>query len=124
MVLAEKKSGHEKGGTVKLLSSQDEVLLLAVIKLGKDAYGVTIRRAVSEATGQNWSIGAIYDPLYRMEKRGFIESFLSVPTSERGGRSKRIFKITNLGVKALMESKLVKDGMWKAIGDLASTESR
>jgi DNA-binding PadR family transcriptional regulator len=109
---------------MKLLSSQDEVLLLAVIKLGKDAYGVTIRRAVSEATGQNWSIGAIYDPLYRMEKRGFVESFLSVPTSERGGRSKRIFKITNLGVQALVENKRVKDGMWETVGDLAAAKSR
>jgi len=109
---------------VKLLSSQDEVLLLAVIKLGKDAYGVTIRRAVSEATGQNWSIGAIYDPLYRMEKRGFIESSLSDPTSERGGRSKRIFKVTHLGVRMLLENKQVKDGMWQAAGDLAAAKSR
>jgi len=108
---------------MKLLSSQDEVLLLAVIALGKDAYGVTIRRAVSEATGRNWSIGAIYDPLYRLEKRGFVGSSLSDPVAERGGRSKRIFRVTAPGIKALVENKRVKDGMWRAVGDLAAAES-
>jgi len=108
---------------MKLLSSQDEVLLLAIIALGKDAYGITVRRAVSEATGRNWSIGAIYDPLYRLEKKGFISSSLSEPVAERGGRSKRIFRVTASGVKALMENKRVKDGMWRTAGDLAAAES-
>jgi len=100
---------------MKLLSSHDEVLLLAILNLGDNAYGMTIRRQVSKATGKDWSIGAIYDPLYRLEDRGFVESFLSHPTSERGGRSKRIFKVTKTGLEALLTQKQMRDKLWKTI---------
>ncbi len=104
---------------MKLLSSHDEVLLLAVLSLEDNAYGMTIRREVSRATGKKWSIGAIYDPLYRMEKKGFVESFLSDPTHERGGRSKRIFKVMKKGVEVLLEHKRVRDEMWKGVRNTA-----
>ncbi|MCK5078081.1 MAG: helix-turn-helix transcriptional regulator [Calditrichia bacterium] len=97
---------------MKVLSSQDEILLLSIIKLGIEAYGVTIRRYVSQVTGKEWSIGAIYDPLYRLEEKGYIQSFLSQPTQERGGRSKRMFKVTPDGRRALMEHKKVRDELW------------
>jgi PadR family transcriptional regulator PadR len=100
---------------MKLLSSHDEMLLLAILSLGDNAYGLTIRRAVSSATGKEWSIGAIYDPLYRLEKKGYVESSLTEPTAERGGRSKRIFRITPRGKKALGEHKAVRDNLWRKI---------
>ena len=100
---------------MKLLSSHDEILMLAVLSLGDDAYGVTIRRAVSQASGKNWSIGAVYDPLYRLEQRGLVESFLSDPTSERGGRSKRIFRVTQKGKEKLREQKAVRDKLWSTL---------
>jgi PadR family transcriptional regulator PadR len=100
---------------MKLLSSHDEVFLLAILKLEDDAYGMNIRREVSKATGKNWSIGAIYDPLYRMEKRGLLESYLSDPTNERGGRSKRIFKVKKRGLDALLEHKKARDRLWQGI---------
>lgn len=100
---------------MKLLSSHDEILMLAILSLGDDAYGVTIRRAVSQATGKNWSIGAVYDPLYRLEQRGLVESFLSDPTSERGGRSKRIFQVTQKGKEKLREQKGVRDKLWSTL---------
>lgn len=86
---------------MNLLSGHEEILLLTILKLGDNAYGVSIRREVSRATGKNWTIGAIYDPLYRMQKKGLIDSFLSDPTAERGGRSKRMFKVQQLGLDAL-----------------------
>ena len=86
---------------MNLLSGHEEILLLAILKLEDNAYGVTIRREVSLATGKEWSIGAIYDPLYRMQKKGFIYSYLSNPTAERGGRSKRMFRIRKQGLDAL-----------------------
>jgi PadR family transcriptional regulator PadR len=104
---------------MKFLSSHDEILLLAILNLGENAYGVTIRREVSKATGKEWSIGAIYDPLYRLEKRGFVESSLSQPTSERGGRSKRIFRITRKGIEALVSHKKVRDKLWRKISQKA-----
>ena len=100
---------------MKLLSSHDEVLLLAILNLGDNAYGMTIRRQVSRATGKEWSIGAVYDPLYRLEERGWVESGLSHPTRERGGRSKRIFKVTGMGLEALLAHKQVRDTLWQDI---------
>ena len=94
---------------MKLLSSLDEILLLAILTLGKNAYGVTIRRKVSEVTGKDWSIGAIYDPLYRLEEKGFVRSYLSDPTAERGGRSKRLFSVSESGVDILREHQKVRD---------------
>ncbi len=104
---------------MKLLSNQDEILMLAIRALGNEAYGVTIRRHVSKVTGKDWSIGAIYDPLYRLEKKEFIRSELSNPTNERGGRSKRMFSITDSGIKALNEHKLVRDKLWEIVPKLA-----
>ena len=100
---------------MKLLSSHDEMLLLAILSLGDNAYGLTIRKEISRATGKDWSIGAIYDPLYRLEKRGYVESSLTDPTEERGGRSKRIFQITAGGNEALREQKTIRDNLWKKI---------
>ena len=104
---------------MKLLSSHDEMLLLAILSLGDNAYGLTIRREVSKATGKEWSIGAIYDPLYRLEKKGYVESSLTEPTTERGGRSKRVFCLTSRGKKALNEQKTVRDNLLRNIAEKA-----
>ena len=87
---------------MKILSSHDELLLLAIVNLRDNAYGVTIRRYVSKVTGKEWSIGAIYDPLYRLEEKGYVRSEMTGPVNERGGRSKRIFSVTQDGLKALV----------------------
>ncbi len=97
---------------MKTLSSNDEILLLAILNLKDNAYGVTIRRHVSGVTKKDWSIGAIYDPLYRLEQRGLVHSSLVDPTNERGGRSKRIFQVTEEGTIALEEHKRVRDELW------------
>ncbi|MFC1563411.1 PadR family transcriptional regulator [candidate division KSB1 bacterium] len=97
---------------MKVLSSNDEILLLAILSLKENAYGVTIRRHVSKVTKKEWSIGAIYDPLYRLEQRGLVHSYLDEPTNERGGRSKRIFQVTEEGIAALEEHKRVREELW------------
>ena len=102
---------------MKMLSNHEEIFLLAILNLGDNAYGVTIRKEVSKATGEPWSIGAIYDPLYRLESKGLIRSYLSKATSERGGRSKRMFEIEPEGYEALVAHKRVRDGLWKRVGD-------
>ena len=104
---------------MKVLSSQEELVLLAVLALGENAYGVTIRRHVSQVTGKDWSIGAIYDPLYRLEKNGYMRSTLSEPTPERGGRAKRIFSVTREGKEALVEHKKVRDELWQGLPQIA-----
>jgi DNA-binding PadR family transcriptional regulator len=108
---------------MKLLSNHDEVLLLVIIDLADNAYGMTIRRRVSRATGREWSIGAVYDPLYRLEERGLVESHLTGPTRERGGRSKRVFRVTVAGLQALMHHKRVRDRLWRRVESGASIPS-
>ena len=103
---------------MKVLSSHDELFLLTIIKLKDNAYGVTIRREVSSATGKEWSIGAIYDPLYRLEQKGYVSSELTDPTNERGGRSKRVFKVTEDGKEALLDHKKVRDELWGSLPDM------
>ena len=104
---------------MKVLSSQEEILMLAILALGDNAYGVTIRRHVSKVTGKEWSIGAIYDPLYRLEQKGYVQSILSQPTQARGGRSKRLFHVTSDGKEALVVHKKVREDLWDGLTSLA-----
>ncbi len=86
-----------------MLSRIEEIVLLAVCDLDKGAYGVPIRERVEQLTGKKLSIGAVYVPLDRMATRGFLSSFESEPTDERGGRRKRFYRITRKGLGALRE---------------------
>lgn len=92
-----------------LLSGNDEILLLAVISLKDNAYGATLMKYLTRVSGKEWSIGAIYDPLYRLEKNGYVRSELTTPTPERGGRSKRLYRVTPYGQNALKENQKVRD---------------
>ncbi|MBN1273376.1 MAG: helix-turn-helix transcriptional regulator [Candidatus Aminicenantes bacterium] len=105
----------EKDSSPKILTNLDELLLLVVLRLEGNAYGVTIRRELSTTTGKDWAIGAVYDPLYRLEQRGLIISSLSHPTQERGGRSKRMFRLTQKGRDALLAHKNIRDKLWHVI---------
>ncbi|OGU57484.1 MAG: hypothetical protein A2V66_12400 [Ignavibacteria bacterium RBG_13_36_8] len=105
---------------MKVLSSVDEILLLAVFSLSDNAYGVTIRKKLAEVTGQEWTLGAVYEPLYRLESKGYLRSFMSEPTADRGGRSKRMFQITKEGTEVLQEQHKMRtelgDGLLDTIG--------
>ena len=76
-------------------------MLLAVMRLGSNAYGVTVRREIESATGRDISIGAVYATLVRLESKGLIKSFTGEPTAERGGRAKRYFRMNAEGEGAL-----------------------
>jgi DNA-binding PadR family transcriptional regulator len=102
---------------MKLLSRSEELVLLAVWRLKAEAYCVPIRQCLIDTTCRNWSFGAIYDPLDRLESKGFLVSDLSEPTSERGGRSKRIYSLTRSGREALEEMKQIQAAMWAAVND-------
>ncbi|HEY4342529.1 MAG TPA: PadR family transcriptional regulator [Steroidobacteraceae bacterium] len=83
------------------LGSLEHIVLLAVMRLGLNAYGVTVRREIESATGRDISIGAVYATLVRLESKGLIRSYTGEPTAERGGRAKRYFSITAPGEGAL-----------------------
>ncbi|MFC1725035.1 PadR family transcriptional regulator [candidate division KSB1 bacterium] len=102
---------------MRILARAEELVLLAVYRLNKDAYSVPIRAHLSQITGNDWSFGAIYVPLDRLEKKGYLMSILTDPTAERGGRSKRVYKLTNEGSKALLEIKKVEKAIWEGISE-------
>jgi PadR family transcriptional regulator, regulatory protein PadR len=87
-----------------LLGSLEHIVLLALVRLKANAYGVTIRREIEERTGRNLSIGAVYATLDRLESKGYVSSSLGEPTAERGGRAKRLFRIEAEGDRALRVS--------------------
>jgi DNA-binding PadR family transcriptional regulator len=83
----------------------EQLVLAAVLGLRDDAYGITIHAKVAElAQPKKVSLGAIYVTLDRLEDKGFVSSWLSEPTSERGGRAKRCYRLEALGEQALQES--------------------
>lgn len=86
------------------LGSFESMILLAVLRLGEQAYGVTIRQELHLRAKKDVTIGAIYTCLERLEKKGFVESWLGEPTSARGGRAKRYYRLTAGGLKMLNET--------------------
>src|SRR5580765_8497844 len=83
------------------LGEFEHIVLLALMRLGDDAYGVTVRREIEVRTAREVSIGAIYATLDRMEAKGLVRSRVGEPTAARGGRAKRHFRITSRGVTAV-----------------------
>ncbi len=102
----------------KIMSRADELVLLTVWRLNNDAYGVTIRKKVIEATGHDWSVGAIYDSLERLTNLEYLKALQGNPTPERGGRSKRYYLITDEGITALNELRKVQNALWTSLPDL------
>lgn len=100
---------------MKLLSRIEEIILLAIWRLGDDAYGMTIRKAVIEATGKNWLLGAIYGPLGRLLKNGYVACEKGQPLPERGGRAKVYYRLTREGKDALWQIHRVNNFIWKGI---------
>jgi DNA-binding PadR family transcriptional regulator len=85
----------------ELLGSLEQIVLLALVRLGDDAYGMTVRREIETRTGRDLSIGAVYATLERLESKGYVSSAIGAPTPERGGRAKRHFRIEAAGERAL-----------------------
>lgn len=94
-----------------LLGSLEHIVLLALVRLGPSAYGMTVRMEIEERTGRSLSIGAIYATLERLQAKGYVSSFTGEPTAERGGRAKRFFRIEAEGMRALRESQRTIESM-------------
>jgi PadR family transcriptional regulator, regulatory protein PadR len=102
-----------------MLTRAEELVLLSVWKLQKNAYSVKIREHIMGLTGKHWSFGAVYMPLERLEKQNLLQSHLADPTSERGGRSKRIYQLTEFGQEALLEIKKIQEAAWQGLSKLS-----
>ena len=83
------------------LGEFEQIVLLALLRLGENAYGVPIRRQIENRTKRSVSVGALYSTLDRLEAKGYVRSWFAEPTAERGGRSKRFFRVEPLGLEAV-----------------------
>jgi PadR family transcriptional regulator PadR len=83
------------------LGEFEQIALLAILRVGADAYGVTIRSEIQARTGRDPAPGALYTTLDRLEEKGLVTSHLGDPTPQRGGRPKRYFKVNAAGIEAV-----------------------
>lgn len=95
------------------LSRREEQVLLAVWNLDNTAYLLALKDYLSEITGKDWSVGIIHKPLLQLERKGFISFFIGEATAKRGGRRKKLYRITPLGIEALEALKSEQDVIWK-----------
>jgi PadR family transcriptional regulator PadR len=97
------------------LGEFEHLVLLAVLRLGDDAYGVPIRREIEKRTGRALTVGALYRTLDRLEAKGYVTSWFGDPTPERGGRSRRYFKVRPVGLRTLRASRDALAAMWEGL---------
>ena len=93
----------------------EELVLLIVGVLYKDAYGVAVMDELARQTGRELNISAVHAVLTRLEEKGLLTSEMSDPTGERGGRRKRIFSLTAAGKRALEETNELRNQLFKQI---------
>jgi PadR family transcriptional regulator, regulatory protein PadR len=91
------------------------MILLAVIRLGQEAYGVTIVRELEGYRGREVSVGSVYAALERLEAKRLVSSSLGDPTPERGGKAKRYFQVTGAGLRQVHETRRVLSKLWHAL---------
>lgn len=104
---------------MKILSRAEEIIMLSIWRLKDNAYCVPILQEAQQHSTKEWTLSGIYIPLGRLERKGFVESYLGEPTAERGGKRKRYYRITKQGYKALKAVRQVEKSMWKGISETA-----
>jgi PadR family transcriptional regulator PadR len=97
------------------LGEFEHIVLLALIRLEEQAYGVTVRQEIQSRIRREVSIGAVYATLNRLETKGYLKSFQGDPTPERGGRSKRFFRITVKGRTAVNRTQRALQSMTEGL---------
>ena len=97
------------------LGEFEEIVLLTIAILHKDAYGVSIKEEIESRLDRDVSMGALHAALVRLEDKSYIKSFNGEITEDRAGRPRRYFQMTALGKKALEYSKNTREALWKAI---------
>ncbi len=100
---------------VSTLGEFEQVVLLAILRLGDEAYAVSVRDEILQCTGRDVSRGSIYITLDRLETKGYLKSRLADPTPERGGRAKRYYALRPRAVEALKESRRALVALWRGL---------
>lgn len=104
------KQGH--------LGDFELMVMLAVMRLRDNAYGIPISRVIEQESGREVALGSVYAALERLEARGYVTSHLGKPTAERGGRAKRYFRITPSGQGSVRETQQALIRLWQGLPEL------
>jgi DNA-binding PadR family transcriptional regulator len=91
------------------------MVLLALIRLGEEAYGVPIAREIEQRGGREVALGSVYAALERLEEKGLVTSRLGDPTAARGGRAKRYFRLTSQGLGSVRETQRLLVNLWQGL---------
>ena len=91
------------------------LVMLTIIRLGENAYGVPISQEIEQQTGRSVSYGTVYSTLERLQKKGFVASNLGDATPERGGRAKRYFRATSTGLRTVRDTKQSLIRLWRGV---------
>ena len=97
------------------LGEFEQVVLLAILRLGDEAYAVAVQNEILRCTGRDVSRGSVYITLDRLETKGYLRSRLADPTPERGGRAKRYYTLRPVAVDALKESRRALVALWRGL---------
>ena len=107
-----------------ILGSFEQLVLLAVLRLGDEAYGMTVRQEIERQTGDSASLGAVYATLERLEQKGLVRSRPSAGGAARGGRARRYFNVEAVGSEALRRTFDATDRMRLGVPALAPAGAR
>lgn len=103
---------------MKFLTRQEELVLLSIFQLKKNAYLISIQDHLTRFTGKEWSISSVYIPLNRLEKREYLKTTIGEATEKRGGKAIKYYQLTKSGFKALAELEAINETMWKGVKGL------
>jgi len=102
-------------GKTGVLGSFEEMVLLALLHQGRDAYSVTIRRELQERSGSQVAMGAVYATLDRLEDKGLVRSRSGQETTVRRGRPRRYYELAPSGAEELARTRRIRETMWQGI---------
>jgi PadR family transcriptional regulator PadR len=97
------------------LNDSDLMALLAVLRLGDEAYGVPLCNEIASISGKKAALATVYRALESLEERGFVTSRMGEPSAERGGRAKRFVRVTQQGLHAIDATRTVLNGLWQDV---------
>jgi DNA-binding PadR family transcriptional regulator len=105
----------------QFLTEFELMILLAILRVGEGAYGVPIAREIESTARRRVMLGAIYTGLDRLEQKGLVASTLGDPTPERGGKAKRFFTVTRLGLRSAEDARRAFTALWSDVPQLRGT---
>jgi PadR family transcriptional regulator, regulatory protein PadR len=108
---------HHHLGTFEL------AIMLALMRLGDNAYGIPISREIKQTGGREVTLGSIYATLERLKTKGLVYSEIGEPTPERGGRAKKYFRVTEKGLRDVRETQRVLKRLWQGLRQLEGSRA-